>query len=256
MQRYLDNRQNTNDLEGHSTAEKGRSECTNWRGITLLSIPGKIMAKVMLNRMRLAVDERLRQEQAGFRPGRSCCEQIFTLRKIIEKIVKHETPTLINFIDLKKAFDSVHRESLWKIMKSYGIPQRIIDIIQNFYDGSICAVRNGGEVGEWFQIITGVLQGCVLSPLIFALVVYWVMTRVMSVKDTGIRWVNGDRLGDLNFADDIALLENSWKGMKELTDRTQKEAAEFGLRAHCFVLPTKDTRNFIPRMLYEKIYCK
>ena len=70
----------------------------------------------------------------------------------------------------------------------------------------------------------------------------------MSVKDTGIRWVNGDRLGDLNFADDIALLENSWKGMKELTDRTQKEAAEFGLRAHCFVLPTKDTRNFIPRL--------
>ena len=55
----------------------------------------------------------------------------------MKKIVKHETPTLINFIDLKKAFDSVHRESLWKIMKSYGIPQRIIDIIQNFYDGSI-----------------------------------------------------------------------------------------------------------------------
>src|SRR6218665_3838025 len=75
----------------------------------------------------------------------------------------------------------------------------------------------------------GVRQGCVLSPLIFALVVDWVMTRVMSVKDTGIRWVNEDRLRDLDFADDIALLENSWKGMKELTDRTQKEAAKFGL---------------------------
>ena len=45
-------------------------ECINWRDITLLSIPGRIMVKVMLNRMRLAVDERLRQEQAGFRPGR------------------------------------------------------------------------------------------------------------------------------------------------------------------------------------------
>src|SRR6218665_4052050 len=46
---------------------------------------------------------------------------------------------LINFVDFKKAFDSVHRESLWKIMKSYEIPQRIIDIIQNFYDGRRCA---------------------------------------------------------------------------------------------------------------------
>ena len=60
------------------------------------------MAKVVLNRMRLSMDERLRQEQAGFRPERSCCEQIFTLRQIIEKTVKNETPMLINFVDFKK----------------------------------------------------------------------------------------------------------------------------------------------------------
>src|SRR6218665_392331 len=101
MQHYLDNRQNTNDLEGHSPAEKGRSECTNWRGITLLSIPGKIMAKVMLNRMRLAVDERLRQEQAGFGP-KDAVNKSSHLRQIIEKTVKHETPMLINFVDFKK----------------------------------------------------------------------------------------------------------------------------------------------------------
>src|SRR6218665_2566554 len=133
---------------------------------------------------------------------------------------------LINFVDFKKAFDSIHRESLWKIMKSYGIPQRIIDIIRNFYNGSKCAAKHGGEVRKWFQIITGVRQGYFLSPLIFALVVDWVMTRLMSGKNTVIKWVNGDRLGDLDFADDIALLENSWKGMKDLTDRTQKEAAK------------------------------
>jgi len=61
------------------------------------------------------------------------------------------------------------------------------------------------------------------------MVVDWAMMRVMSVKDTGIRWINGDRLAHLDFVDDIVLLENSWKGMKELTDRTQKEAAKFGL---------------------------
>src|SRR6218665_656849 len=136
---------------------------------------------------------------------------------------------LINFVDFQKAFDSVHRESLLKIMKSYGIPQRIIDNIRNFYDGSRCAVRHGGEVGKLFQIIAGVRQVCVLSPLICALMVDWVMTRVMSVKDTGNRWVSGDRLGDLSYADGIALLGNSWKDIKELTERTPKEAAMFGL---------------------------
>jgi len=60
-------------------------ECTDWRSIILLSVTGKIMANVMLNRMRFTVDERLRQEQAGHGPGRSCCEQIFPLGQIIEK---------------------------------------------------------------------------------------------------------------------------------------------------------------------------
>ena|SRR6218665_888972 len=109
---------------------------------------------------------------------------------------------LINFVDFKESFFIVHTErTLRKIMKSYWIPPRVIDIIKNSYDGSRCAVRHGGEVGEWFQIITGVWQGFVLSPLIFAL--DWVMTRVMNGKDTGISWVNGDRLGDLDFADEM-----------------------------------------------------
>lgn len=204
-------------------------ECSNWRGITLLSTPGKIMATILLNRMRNAVDERLRQEQAGFRPGRSCCEQIFTLRQIIEKALMWQVPVVINFIDFRKAFDSVHRESLWKIMQSYGIPEKIIGIVKSFYDNSRCAIRCGGEVGEWFRIVTGVRQGCVLSPLIFALVVDWVMQRATGQGHTGLKWIDGDRLSDLDFADDIALLDNTWEGIKELTCRVEEEAARVGL---------------------------
>src|SRR6218665_2467244 len=85
-------------------------ECMSWRAITLLSTPGKVMTVISLNRIRNAVDGKLRQEQAGFRPGRSCCEQIFTLRQIIRKVVgAKQVPVLINFIDFKKTFDSVHR---------------------------------------------------------------------------------------------------------------------------------------------------
>src|SRR6218665_2086785 len=150
-------------------------ECSNWRGITLLSTPGKIMARVILNRMRNAIDEKLRQEQTGFRPGRLCCGQIFTLRQIIEKTLMWQTAVVTNFVDFRKAFDSVHRESIWKILETYGIPTKIVDLIKNFYEDSHCAVRCGGELGEWFRVVSGVRQGCVLSsPLIFTIVVDWI----------------------------------------------------------------------------------
>jgi len=59
--------------------------CT-FRVITLLSLPQKLMAKVLLERMKDAIEASLKQEQAGFRKGRSCCEQIFVLRQVIEKV--------------------------------------------------------------------------------------------------------------------------------------------------------------------------
>ena len=60
------------------------SECKNWRGIQLLSLPSKIFTRIILERIRAAVYEKLRDEQAGFRAGRSCADQIATLRIIIE----------------------------------------------------------------------------------------------------------------------------------------------------------------------------
>ena len=91
-------------------------DCNNWRGITLLSTPGKVFSRVLLNRLQDAVDRTLRDELVGLRKGRSCTEQIFTLRNIIKQSLHHQQDLIINFIDFKKAFDSVHRPSLWKIL--------------------------------------------------------------------------------------------------------------------------------------------
>ena len=61
--------------------------CDNWRGITLLSVPSKVLTRVLLNRIKEYVNLRLRQEQAGFRPNRSCIDQINTLRIIVEQCI-------------------------------------------------------------------------------------------------------------------------------------------------------------------------
>ena len=205
-------------------------DCNNWRGITLLSVPGKVMASILMNRIKGAVDVQLRQQQAGFRTGRSCCDQIFTLRQIIDKVTALNAPLLVNFIDFRKAFDCIHRISVWNILRCYGIPEKVIKVIQSFYKDSRCAVRADGEVGEWFQIITGIRQGCVLSPLIFLLVMDWILRRVADTGNNGLEWVDGQRLTDLDFADDIALLDSTWSGMIELTGRVEAEAATVGLR--------------------------
>ena len=89
-------------------------DCGNWRGINLLSVPGKVFCRVMLKRIKTSLDKILREEQAGFRPGRSCTDQIFVLRTILEQSMEWNSTLYLNFIDFEKAFDSVHHDTLWK----------------------------------------------------------------------------------------------------------------------------------------------
>ena len=93
------------------------NDCNNWRGITLLSIPSKILAIIIINRLTNVVDSRLREEHAAFRMGKGCIDQIFVLLNIIEQCTEWQRKLYINFVDFEKAFDSIHRNSLWKIMR-------------------------------------------------------------------------------------------------------------------------------------------
>ncbi|KAK4467974.1 hypothetical protein MN116_000244 [Schistosoma mekongi] len=88
------------------------SNCENYRGITLLSVPGKVFNRVLLNRIKDPVDAQLRDQQAGFRKDQSCTDQIATLRFIVEQSIKLNSPLYINFLDYEKAFDSVDRRIL------------------------------------------------------------------------------------------------------------------------------------------------
>ena len=115
-------------------------DCSNWRGVTLLPLASKVFSRILVNRIQAGVDKELRKEQAGFRKGRGTIEQIFILRNILEQANEWNTPVAIHFIDFEKAFDSVHRDSLWIIMKKYGIPQKLIQMVQSLYKDFQCAV--------------------------------------------------------------------------------------------------------------------
>ena len=104
--------------------------CANYRGISLLDISSKVFENIIIARIRPERELRSRENQAGFRPGRSCTDQIFTFRQILEQRNEFHQPTIIAFIVFKAAFDNVHRISIWKLMKADGLPDKILHLIQ------------------------------------------------------------------------------------------------------------------------------
>ncbi|VDP44355.1 unnamed protein product [Schistosoma margrebowiei] len=112
-------------------------------------------------------------------------EQIATLRIIVEQSIEWNSSFYINFIDYEKAFDSVDRTTLWKLLRHYGVPQKIVNIIQNSYDGLNCKIVLGGQLTNSFEVKTGVRQGCLLSPSFFLLVIDWIMKASTSVECSG-----------------------------------------------------------------------
>ena len=165
-----------------------KTECTNWRGVTLLSVPSKIFCKTICMRLSDAINDIIRTEQARFWPGVGCIDHIFTLRNIIEQSIEWNSRVYINSIAFEKAFDSIHRKSLWKILKAYGCPEKLIDIIKSCYTNFSCSVIHNNMLTEWFNIPSGARQRCIMSPKLFLVAIDWVMRRTVRNKRRGIRW--------------------------------------------------------------------
>uniref|UniRef100_A0AAR2JQZ9 Reverse transcriptase domain-containing protein n=1 Tax=Pygocentrus nattereri TaxID=42514 RepID=A0AAR2JQZ9_PYGNA len=110
-----------------------RRVCSNYRGITLLSLPGKVYAGVLEKRVRLIVEPRIQEEQCGFRPGRGTLDQLFTLSRILEGSWEFAQPVHMCFVDLEKAFDCVPRGILWEVLREYGVHGSLLRAIQALY---------------------------------------------------------------------------------------------------------------------------
>ena len=153
-----------------------------------MSTPGKVLNRILLERMKEAVDPKLRDQQAGFRRNRSCADQIASLRIIVEQSLEWNSPLYINFIDYEKAFDSVDRETLWKLLRHYGVPKKIISRIRCTFQDMSCKIAHASQLSESFEVKTGVRQGCLPSPFLVLLVIDWIMKTTTTGRNNGIQW--------------------------------------------------------------------
>ena len=140
------------------------------RGISLLSVAGRVLAKIMLTRLlEHVVDLVLPESQCGFRRGRSTIDMIFVARQLQEKCREQHQDLYLAFVDLTKAFDTVNRDLLWNILRKCGCPPTFIAILQQFHTGMCAQVVMAGSQSSSFPVEVGVNQGCVLAPIIFNL---------------------------------------------------------------------------------------
>ena len=214
------------------------SDPKNYRGISLSSLVAKALNRMILNRLKPDIENILRRNQNGFRPGRSTVQQILVLRRIIEGVKSRNLPAVMTFIDFKKAFDSIHRGKMLRILEAYGIPERIVSVIRLMYEGTRAKVLSPDGETELFEILAGVLQGDTLAPYLFAIVIDYCMRKAISGDEERLGFTlesrKSRRVGpkittDVDFADDIALISQDIDTATELLHRVESAAANIGL---------------------------
>ena len=216
----------------------------NYRGISLLSIPSKVLSIILGQRMKFWVDEKLLATQYGFRPERGCMDAIFGLRRLQEEATTVGIPLYACFVDLSIAYDSIDRSLAWKIFEARGMPKKLLDLIRDSHTHSLCALKGDHRKAEsWFEVKTGFKQGDVNSPMLFNLFLDTVLRACQpELECTGVRFhYNPDELlrgktkfyepgtaWALAFADD-ALVANTAEDLQQAMQVLDRTFARWGL---------------------------
>ena len=136
--------------------------------------------------------------QFSFTPGRGTTDAIFIVRQLQEKFIAAKKPLYLAFVDLEKAFDRVPRRVLWWAMRSLGVEEWAVRVVQAMYSNARSRVRVNGQYSEEFDVSVGVHQGSVLSPLLFIIV----LEALSREFRTGVPW-------ELLYADDLVIIADS-----------------------------------------------
>ena len=221
----------------------------NYRSISLLSIVGKLYARVVLMRLQKLAERVYPESQCGFRAERSTVDMIFSLRQLQEKCREQHKSLYVAFVVLTKAFDLVSREGLFNILQLIiGCPPKLHKIIRLFHDDMRATVQYEGSISKPFDVKSGVKQGCVLAPTLFSIFFSMVLENAFGTSTEGVylhtrsddRLFNIARLRaktkirevlirDLLFADDVAVTSHTEQDLKCLMDRLSQACKDFGL---------------------------
>ena len=177
----------------------------NWRPITLLNVDLKIAAKAIAKRLETVLPNLIHPDQTGFVKERYIGENIRLISDVLDFTKEQNIPGILVALDFWKAFDSLERPLIMRILDAFNFGSSIKQWISTFYTNVESAVLNNGYMTNWFKPSKGVRQGCPLSPFLFLL-----SAELMSIKlhhDPGVKgiYLFGNEIKLSQFADDTNL---------------------------------------------------
>ena len=168
--------------------------------------------------------------QAGLRKGRGTRDEIANIHWIIKKAREFQKNIYFCFINYAKAFDCVHHNKLWKILKEMEIPDHLTCHLRNLCAGQEATIRTGYGTTDWFQIGKGIHQSCILSPWLFNFYAEYIMRNAeLNEAQAGIKISRGN-INSLRYADDTTLMAESEEELKSLLMKVKKESENVGLK--------------------------
>ncbi|VDO85614.1 unnamed protein product [Heligmosomoides polygyrus] len=176
------------------------SECSNYRGIKLISHTMKIYKRLVDSTLREMVPSHV---QYGFMPERSTTGAIFITRQVMEKYREKRRPCYLAFLDVEKAYDRLARAVIRNALRGRGAPERLITVIRDMYEGSKAAIRTPHGVTRKVDITVG-------------------YTKVNQLEEGPLRTIL--------YADDIALVADNQEQLEEKVQLWQRALADDGLR--------------------------
>jgi hypothetical protein len=121
------------------------------------------MARILAKRLEPYAEEIVGEYQCAFRRNRATTDQIFSIRMMLGKCYEYNINLHHLFIYYKQAYDSIYRKSLYKIMREFGMPQKLINLVKMPLTDTVSKVRVQGQISREFAVNRGLKQGDALS---------------------------------------------------------------------------------------------
>jgi hypothetical protein len=207
------------------------SDPASYRPITMGDVLPKVLGLVIAKRlMHWAVaTEALSPEQIGFMEGKGCEDHVFTLLETIKYQWRRGSAAYALFVDLAKAYDSVHPTALWVVLERMGVPRSLVGLLRDWSSKRQTVISVNGADSEAVPMLLGLGQGDVLSPLLFNLFTDS-MTRYVKAT-AGYRGLDafGVNVQELKYADDSVFFGDSPEQLQLVADAIQSWCEAWGL---------------------------
>jgi hypothetical protein len=158
-----------------------------------------------------AAESVLEEYQCGFRRGRTTVEQVFIIRKLMEQCLKFNTDLHILFVDYKMAFDNIKRTELLNAMGSYGIPKKLVRLVETTMKESHAKITIGGNLSKSFNVLQELREGNGLSAVLFNVTLD---NLLKELKLNGNLFYKSKQA--CAYADDIALIARNTPALHEM----------------------------------------